>query len=69
MRYGKYNLYTNLYLFYLSVYIDLKKLLKVIGYKEIMNIKEDYVVYEKDVFQLAIKDIKKVIKACTVRTI
>lgn len=27
---------------------DAKKLLKAIGYKEIMNIKEDNVVYEKD---------------------
>ena len=37
---------------------DTKKLLKAIGYKEIMNIEEDDVVYEKDGFQLAIKDIK-----------
>ena len=37
---------------------DAKKLLKAIGYKEIMNIKEDDMVYEKDGFQLAIKDIK-----------
>lgn len=37
---------------------DAKKLLKAIGYKEIMNIKEDDVVYEKDGFELAIKDIK-----------
>lgn len=37
---------------------DAKKLLKAIGYKEIMNIKEDGVVYEKDGFELAIKDIK-----------
>lgn len=37
---------------------DAKKLLKVIGYKEIMNIKENDVVYEKDGFQLAVKDIK-----------
>ena len=37
---------------------DAKKLLKAIGYKEIMNIKEDEIVYEKDGFQLAIKDIK-----------
>lgn len=37
----------------LDVY-DAKKLLKSIGYKEIMNIKED-VVYEKEGFQLAIK--------------
>ena len=37
---------------------DAKKLLKALGYKEIMNIKEDDIVYEKDGFQLAIKDIK-----------
>ena len=37
---------------------DAKKLLKAIGYKEIMNIKEDDVVYEKDGFQLAVKNIK-----------
>ncbi|MFR5683807.1 MAG: hypothetical protein ACLUD1_07115 [Clostridia bacterium] len=36
---------------------DAKKLLKAIGYKEIMDIKEDDVVYEKNGFQLAIKDI------------
>lgn len=37
---------------------DAKKLLKVIVYKEIMNIKENDVVYEKDGFQLAVKNIK-----------
>lgn len=37
---------------------DAKKILKVIGYKEIMNIKENDVVYEKDGFQLAVKNIK-----------
>mgnify|MGYP004498514219 CR=1 FL=1 len=37
---------------------DAKKLLKAIGYKEIMNIKENDTVYEKDGLQLAIKDIK-----------
>ena len=37
---------------------DAKKLLKAIGYKAIMNIKEDDVVYKKDGFQLSIKDIK-----------
>ena len=36
---------------------DAKKLLKAIGYKEVMNIKEDDIVYEKDKLQLAIKDI------------
>ena len=37
---------------------EAKKLLEAIGYKEIMNIYEDDVVYEKDGFQLAVKDIK-----------
>lgn len=37
---------------------DAKKLLKAIGYIEIMNIVEDDVVYEKDGFQLAVKDIQ-----------
>ena len=37
---------------------DAKKLLKAIGYKEIMNIIEDDVVYEKEGFEIAIKDIK-----------
>ena len=37
---------------------EAKKLLKSIGYKEIMNIKENDIVYEKDGFQLAIKDIE-----------
>ena len=37
---------------------DAKKLLKAIGYREVMCIKEDDVVYEKDGLQLAIKDIK-----------
>lgn len=37
---------------------DAKKLLKAIGYKEIMNIKEDDAVYEKDGLQLAVKNIK-----------
>lgn len=37
---------------------DAKKLLKAIGYKEIMNIKEDDVVYGKEGFELAVKDIK-----------
>lgn len=36
---------------------DAKKLLKAIGYKEIMNIKENDIVYEKEGFQLAIKNI------------
>ncbi|HBC83995.1 MAG TPA: hypothetical protein DCZ30_00635 [Clostridiales bacterium] len=33
-------------------------MLREIGYKEIMNIKENDIVYEKNGFQLAIKDIK-----------
>ena len=37
---------------------DAKNLLTAIGYQELMCIKEDDVVYEKDGFQLAIKDIK-----------
>ena len=37
---------------------DAKKLLKSIGYKEIMNIIEDDVVYEKEGFEIAVKDIK-----------
>lgn len=37
---------------------DAKKLLKSIGFKEIMNIKENDKVYEKEGFKLAIKDIK-----------
>ena len=36
---------------------DAKRLLKAIGYREIMNIKEDKE-YEKDGFQLIVKDIK-----------
>ena len=38
---------------------DAKRLLMAMGYKEIMNIKEDDVVYEKDGFQFAVKDICK----------
>jgi len=37
---------------------EAKKLLNAIGYKEIMNIKEHDIVYGKDGFELAIKDIK-----------
>ena len=37
---------------------DAKQLLKAIGYREIMNIKEDDKEYEKDGFQLIVKDIK-----------
>ena len=37
---------------------DAKRLLKAIGYREIMNIKEEDKEYEKDGFQLIVKDIK-----------
>ena len=37
---------------------DAMRLLNAIGYKKIMNIKENDIVYEKDGLQLAIKDIK-----------
>lgn len=37
---------------------DAKRLLKAIGYKEIMTIIEDDIVYEKDGFKLAVKNIK-----------
>ena len=47
---------------------DAKKLLRAIGYKEIMNIKEDDVVYEKDGFELAIKDINNGDKLIEVET-
>ncbi len=47
---------------------DAKKLLKAIGYKEIMNIKEDDVVYEKDGFELAIKDINNGDKLIEIET-
>ena len=36
---------------------DAKNLLKAMGYKEIMNIKEDDIVYKKDGFELAIKNV------------
>ena len=47
---------------------DAKKLLRAIGYKEIMNIKEDDVVYEKDGFELAIKDINNGDKLIEIET-
>lgn len=47
---------------------DAKNLLKAIGYKEIMNIKEDDIVYEKDGFQLAIKDINNGDKLIEIET-
>ena len=36
---------------------DAKNLLKAMGYKEIMNIKEEDIVYEKDSFELSIKNV------------
>lgn len=36
---------------------DAKNVLKAMGYKEIMNIKEDDIIYEKDGFELAIKNV------------
>ena len=36
---------------------DAKRLLNAMGYKEIMNIKEDDIVYKKDGFELAIKNV------------
>lgn len=47
---------------------DAKKFLNAIGYKEIMNIKEDDLVYEKDGFEIAIKDIKNGDKLIEVET-
>lgn len=47
---------------------DAKKLLKAIGYKEIMNIKEDDVVYEKDGFELSIKNINNGDKLIEIET-
>lgn len=47
---------------------DAKKLLQVLGYREIMNIKEDDKVYEKDGFELAIKDIKNAEKLIEIET-
>ena len=47
---------------------DAKKLLKAIGYREIMNIKEDDIVYEKDGLELAVKDIKNGDKLIEIET-
>jgi len=48
---------------------EAKKLFIAIGYKEIMNIKEDDVVYGKDGFELAIKDIQNGEKLIEIETI
>ena len=47
---------------------DAKNLLKAIGYREVMCIKEDDIVYEKDGLQLAIKDIKNGDKLTEIET-
>ena len=47
---------------------DAKNLLKAIGYQEVMCIKEDDIVYEKDGLQLAIKDIKNGDKLIEIET-
>lgn len=47
---------------------EAKKLLEAIGYQEIMNIKEDDVVYGKEGFELAIKDIKNGDKLIEIET-
>ena len=47
---------------------DAKKLLKAIGYKEIMNIIEDDVVYEQEGFEIAVKDIKNGDKLIEIET-
>lgn len=47
---------------------DAKNLLKAIGYREVMCIKENDIVYEKDGLQLAIKDIKNGDKLIEIET-
>ncbi len=47
---------------------DAMRLLQAIGYKKIMNIKEDDIVYGKDGFELAIKDIKNGEKLIEIET-
>lgn len=47
---------------------EAKKLFEAIGYKQIMNIYEEDIVYEKDGLQLAIKDIKNGEKLIEVET-
>jgi len=48
---------------------DAKKLFQAIGYKEIMNIKENDLVYGKDGFDLAIKDIQNGEKLIEIETV
>jgi len=48
---------------------EAKKLFKAIGYKEIMNIKENDLVYGKDGFDLAIKDIQNGEKLIEIETV
>jgi len=48
---------------------DAKKLFQAIGYKEIMHIKENDLVYGKDGFELAIKDIQDGEKLIEIETV
>lgn len=48
---------------------EAKKLFQAIGYKEIMNIKENDLVYGKDGFDLAIKDIQNGEKLIEIETV
>lgn len=47
---------------------DAKNFMKAIGYKSIMTIKEEDIVYEKDGFELAVKDIENGDKLIEVET-
>lgn len=47
---------------------DAKRLLKAMGYKEIMNIKENDIVYEKDGLNMAVKDIENGDKLLEIET-
>lgn len=48
---------------------EAKKLFNVLGYKEVMNIKENDFVYGKDGFELAIKDIQNGEKLIEIETV
>ena len=48
---------------------DGKKLLKALGYKEIMNIKENSLVYEKDEIKITLKDVEDDDKLIEIETI
>ena len=47
---------------------DAKKLLSAIGYSQIMNIKENDIIYEKNGFALAVKDIENGYKLVEIET-